>query len=723
MNRFAKMYWMVRAVGWENVPRRAWHIAKGRLGLDRSDRLKHELADGHLERAFTEDYAPGEALTHWRRRAERFFTGPAQLDRIRPVLREVADDARWHEQVGSLVEALPTGRMLLFHHHLANVGWPVDFHRDPLHDVSWPAGQSRRSYRQFDPRFKDLKCLWEASRFQVGFLLARDAARDPASPAGELFWQLVDAWDRQNPFGASAQWVCGQEATFRLMSWLFVACAFVGEHDARPERYHRLTELAYLTGRLIEDNIVYARSQKNNHAISEAAGLWTLGLLFPELRRAEGWRAWGRRVICEEVARQIQPDGSYVQHSLNYHRVMLDDMLWAMQLGALHGDPIAEVHGPIGKALAWLLAMIEPTTGGVPNYGPNDGALILPLSTCDYTDFRPVAQAAHYVLHGTRAFPPGPWDEEMLWLCGAGSRAAPIEPAGHSAPGKRRAPQFQAPQGGYYTTTGPNSWLFTRIHSYHDRPTQADMLHVDLWYRGVNLLRDGGSFQYYCEQPWQHFFESTAGHNTVEVDELDQMERGPSFLWFRWTEARCLADAFSLDGQASFIAGEHYGYRRLPGRVVHRRSIFRAVDTYVIIDDLLGSGSHQVALRWRLAPLAWREEGHAWCASVEGQELSLNTTCPDGFTTEMCRGVEGTRPEGWESLYYAERVPVPTLVTRGTATLPARLVTVVGPADAGIRLAKGAALNANGKLRLAGVATRELATFAARYGMEAVPED
>ena len=37
------MYWIVRAVGWENVPRRAWHIVKGRLGLDSSDRLKHEL--------------------------------------------------------------------------------------------------------------------------------------------------------------------------------------------------------------------------------------------------------------------------------------------------------------------------------------------------------------------------------------------------------------------------------------------------------------------------------------------------------------------------------------------------------------------------------------------------------------------------------------------------------------------------------------------------------
>ena len=334
----------------------------------------------------------------------------------------------------ALVEALPARPDAVVPSSPGHVGWPVDFNRDPLHGVAWPTGQSRRSYRQFDPRYKDLKCVWEASRFQVGFLLGRDATRDPASPAGGLFWDLLDQWARQNPFGSSAQWVCGQEATFRLMSWLFAACALVDSPDARPDRYHRLTELAYLTGRLIEDNIVYARSQKNNHAISEAAGLWTLGLLFPELRRAGGWREWGRRVICEEVARQIQPDGSYVQHSLNYHRVMLDDLLWAMQLGRLHGDPLAEIRAPMGKALAWLLAMIEPSTGQVPNYGSNDGALILPLSTCDYTDFRPIAQAAHFALHGTRAFPPGPWDEQMVWLAGPESLQRALDAARSASP-------------------------------------------------------------------------------------------------------------------------------------------------------------------------------------------------------------------------------------------------------------------------------------------------
>ncbi len=328
----------------------------------------------------------------------------------------------------------------------------------------------------------------------------RDHVRNSDSPAADLFWQLLADWDRQNPYGLTAQWACGQEATFRLMAWLFAACVMWDERTADAARYHRLSELVWYTGRHIEGNLVYARSQKNNHAISEAVGLWTIGLMFPELRRAEHWRQQGRRVLLEELDRQIYADGSYVQNSLNYHRLMIDDVLWALRLGELHGQPMPEAAEKLQPALDWLLAMIDPKTGCVPNYGPNDGAWILPLCSCDYTDFRPVAQAAHYLLRGERCYAPGPWDEQMLWLGGAESLDAPMKE-------QRRLAHFAAPDGGYYTTSGPRSWAFTRVHSYRDRPTQADMLHLDLWYDGVNVLRDGGSYHYYARPPWQHYFE------------------------------------------------------------------------------------------------------------------------------------------------------------------------------------------------------------------------
>ena len=72
-------------------------------------------------------------------------------------------------------------------------------------------------------------------------------------------------------------------------------------------------------------------------------------------------------------------------------------------------------------------------------------------------------------------------------------------------------------------------------------------------------------------------------------------------------------------------------------------------------------------------------------------------------------GQEGAAPEGWESLYYADKQPAPTVVARGRAPLPARLVTIVGPADSGIVIADVGQAGSEKPLRVAGIIDRALA--------------
>jgi len=80
-----------------------------------------------------------------------------------------------------------------------------------------------------------------------------------------------------------------------------------------------------------------------------------------------------------------------------------------------------------------------------------------------------------------------------------------------------------------------------RCHSYRNRPNQADMLHLDLWWRGVNVLRDSGSFTYYDPlTEWNRYFLSAAAHNTITVAGQDQMIKGPRFQWFSLVQSRFL---------------------------------------------------------------------------------------------------------------------------------------------------------------------------------------
>lgn len=150
----------------------------------------------------------------------------------------------------------------------------------------------------------------------------------------------------------------------------------------------------------IEANIAFACSQRNNHALSEAVGLYTVGTLFPEFARAGRWRQRGKRILEDQLRRQIFPDGAYIQHSMNYHRVMLHDCLWALRLAELNGDHFAEdVTELVERSIVFLHELQDEPSGRVPNYGANDGALVLPLNACDYLDYRPVIQAAGYQFH------------------------------------------------------------------------------------------------------------------------------------------------------------------------------------------------------------------------------------------------------------------------------------------------------------------------------------
>lgn len=671
MNKALQTYYTARALGWGNLPRRAWQVLKGRLGIIRRQLPGGELSTEALREQFVSEYDAEQTLSRWKRRAARFFVAPETRETIGQLLDRIVDATTWDEKVTSVGRRLRSGQMSFFNHLYADVGFPPKFNRNPIHGVDWPVGRHWSEYPQFDPALKDLKCVWEQSRFAWAYALARDFVRRGDETEANLFWEILDEWDKQNPYGLTPQWACGQEGTFRMFAWLFAAMATLGSDSATGARLHRITELIWYTGRHVERNINYARGQKNNHALSEAASLLTIGLLFPELRRAGAWRAKGREVIETDLGRQTYSDGSYVQHSLNYHRVMLDDLLWAARLAELHDQPLSQFTlARLERALYWLIQMIEPESGRVPNYGSNDGAQVLPLSTCDYVDFRPVAQATHYLLHRERCFQPGPWDEKMLWLFGPEALDAPVRSV-------LRQAAFRADAGGYYTFKGPRTWGMVRRHSYRDRPSQADMLHFDLWLGSQNVLRDAGTYHYYADPPWQNYFHSTAAHNTVEIDGADQMIKGPRFLWFRWTKSRLNRFEQSADSRLAYFEGEHYGYTRLPGRVVHRRSILRIDDTYVIVDDLLGAGEHDVALRWRLCEAEWKSDDMRWTSTLADETVAIGINAPVELGATLLRGQETPTPEGWESLYYAERTPTPSIVTSGRACLPMRIATLV----------------------------------------------
>jgi len=454
---------------------------------------------------------------------------------------------------------------------------------------------------------------------------------------------------------------------------------------ARPasgaDRFVRMVKLAWVTGRRVIRHIDYAVSQKNNHATSEAMGLMLIGQAFPELAEAAAWRATGRRVLEREIRRQVYDDGSYLQHSMNYQRVMMQGALVGMRLAELAGDSMPrDVYGMMDRCADFLQQMMEPANGRLPNYGANDSAWILPLSECDFRDYRPLIQAVHYMANRKRLFEAGPWDEDLLWLWGGGfARSAKADPPVQNSSAFDR--------GGYYTLRSLDSWAMIRCHTYRDRPNQIDHLHLDLWRRGRNLLCDSGSYRYFdARSPASEaYFKTSPAHNTVMLDGVEPLESVGRFLWLPWPRAK--ERHFEAGDSLLYFEGESLAYDRKPWNVLHRRSVIGLDDgTWVVVDDLIGEGSHAVALHWHMtdAPCAHRAEiGGCRLDTAEGPlGLAVATNHPSGIATRLERGVaEPDRVQGFASEYYGSRVPIPVLIATFSGRLPLRLVTWIGASE------------------------------------------
>jgi hypothetical protein len=101
---------------------------------------------------------------------------------------------------------------------------------------------------------------------------------------------------------------------------------------------------------------------------------------------------------------------------------------------------------------------------------------------------------------------------------------------------------------------------------------------VDLWVDVVMpVLRDAGTYSYNTEAQWIQYFGGTAGHNTVQFDDRDQMPRLSRFLIGEWLRTEQLEPIHSASCRL---------YRQAPDTVIvlgarhHRRVILEDMSVW-----------------------------------------------------------------------------------------------------------------------------------------------
>ncbi len=279
-----------------------------------------------------------------------------------------------------------------------------------------------------------------------------------------------------------------------------------------------------------------------------------------------------------------------------------------------------------------------------------------------------------------------------LWLCSASSQKKMLslpsygDNAFHHQQSSETPIVIRSPAG--------DSWAYLRAAQFWARPGHADQLHVDLWWRGVNLSLDPGTFLYNAPQPWENTLAGSDVHNTLTIVGMDQMQRVSRFLFLDWAQARVTSMQFDENNRLAEAAAEHDGYRRFG--LIHRRTLrFIAPNAWIIEDNLIPEKTTAPQKNLQTCSISWLLPDWSWIASEGDLQFEVQLDSPNGKVLLRLSAVNGFPSEtqkaavqivrggclvfgagevkpywGWYSPTYGEKMPALAVRCGLHASLP-----------------------------------------------------
>jgi uncharacterized heparinase superfamily protein len=537
---------------------------------------------------------------------------------------QVAHRARLRSQQGVLRRFPEIGRRVLSGPAVAAtaVGWPEGFRPvDARTPGCWPdpaelragkvrlLGLARELGEGSGWEHADAPRLW---RFHLHYWdWAWGLATDPDRLAARaLFARLWRCWQASAGFAHPDAWH-PYPAALRAWSWCGLHRSLVAGQDIEPGFVAGLAVHAGFLRHHLEYDL------GGNHLIKDLKALVGLAVFLVDERLL---RLAVRR-LARQADVQILADGGHYERSPAYHCQVLADFIDVTELLRAAGRvPPSELTGAVDRMRRWLGAVLSPD-GQVPmlNDGyPVGGELIAALQ-------------------------PGPRpDDPLLVLADTGLVRAAV--------------------GDWHllADTGPPGPPSASGHAHAD--TFGCLVHVD----GIPLLVDTGTSTYE-PGPVRRYQRSTAAHSTVQVDGADSTEVWGVFRVAR--RARVSRLAARPESSGFTFEAVHDGFRRLPGRPLHRRRWSLTEDGLRVDDLITGRGRHEIVVSWQLAVgSAVRLAGGT--AQVTGRagafRMAVEATGPVLLVTRTRQVAAG----------FGRTADAPVLACRIDAPLPVRVSTV-----------------------------------------------
>ncbi|AZQ44690.1 alginate lyase family protein [Nonlabens ponticola] len=599
----------VKNMGWRYVFFRLWHLFQVKSGLFQKKFPAHP------------EFRKFVTLEQWRSANIPFLiSSREELD----LPKQLNDDLelRFRESVKNNITFFNSQKFQLD----KETQWKVN----PSNDYLYDSKQHWSKIADLSAEAGDIKFVWEKARFSYLYDIIRYDYHSDTDQAEFVFKEIEDFIDK-NPINLGPQYKCSQEISLRVLNWTYALFYYKNSKALTEDRFLKLMNSIYWQLHHVRKNINFSRiAVRNNHAITETLMLYLSGLLFPFIPETKQWSKSGKKWFEQEIEYQIYEDGTFLQYSMNYHRVVVQLLTWAIRLANLNQERFKDVvYQRASRSLAFLDACIDHKSGKLPNYGSNDGALFFKFTDDDYRVYTSQLNDLRVVLTGKATAV----SESYAWY---GINDYELIEADNSG-------TFSFKDGGYYICNENNELkTFLRCGSYKDRPAQADNLHLDIWVDGINYLWDNGSYKYNTSQQMLQHFMGSAGHNTLTINRQNHMLKGGRFIWYYWVKK---ASAIIEENKNKLgIVASMMGYRQLSGIKMTRTVKKKKLATQWSIQDFIeNTQGRTVRQHWHINP-----------------KVSNRVT----ITSRDENGIE-LKPEysnSWHSSYYGVKEPATQII-------------------------------------------------------------
>lgn len=447
-------------------------------------------------------------------------------------------------------------------------------------------------------------------------------AHESASDLDAAFVDWIDDWIETHPVDAPnylrRTWI-PHSVSLRLLHLSRYAGWLDGAIDDDRER--TLYRAAYKNALFLSNHVEW--DVGGNHLIENGAALVVAGILFED---DPGWVEQGCSVLVDAADTQFLDDGGHFERSPMYHLQCLERYLTAIGCLREAGRSVPEPLERTATRATDFADALEPPDGTIPLLNDSVYGETLRLDEC-------LGYADRLGLRRSRAERPHSWGSP---------RRSPVS-------GRTRHPPLDS---GYVWLGGDDDRLLVDAgpvgpphlpgHSHNDH------LQLLLWVDGTPVFSDTGTYGYAASDR-RSGARSVAGHNTVQVGEIEPIEIGGSYLMGR----RTAPSGRVIRGEIDLFEGAYERRSRLGETYRHERTVHAGDGWWLVWDRVDSDGSPSLTSRLHCHPDV-EVTGHGDALSVRSRtgDRELLSVVPVGAADVAITespyyprfGVERSRP-------------------------------------------------------------------------------